>query len=146
MKTVFVSSTFKDFQHERDVLRDRVLPLLNENAKKYGKSVGFCDLRWGFDTSSEDEEDSAKKILSVCLNEIDRSNPYMIVLFGERYGYIPDEKMIKEMTDRKRFVLNQYDISITALEIEYGALRDSEMLENTFFLFSRDRKYGRYSK
>lgn len=135
MKTVFVSSTFKDFQQERDVLRDKVLPLLNKKAKEYGESVRFCDLRWGIDTSNEEEEESAKKIVSVCMNEIDRSRPYMIVLLGDRYGCVMDEKIIKEVTDKKHFSLNRYDISVTDLEIEYGVFCDPDMLKNTFFYF-----------
>ena len=51
MKTIFVSSTFRDFQRERDVLHDRVLPELNRQARRYGEAVSFCDLRWGVDTS-----------------------------------------------------------------------------------------------
>ena len=135
MKSIFVSSTFRDFQQERDILRDRVLPRLNQEAKAYGESVSFCDLRWGIDTSYEDEEDSSKKILSVCLNEIDRSRPYMIVMLGQRYGYTPDESLIKREAERKKMDLKKYDISVTALEIEYGALQDAKALSHTLFYF-----------
>ena len=90
MKTVFVSSTFRDFPWERDALHDQVLPFLNQEARAYGQSVSFCDLRWGVDTSSQtSEEESSAKVLSVCMNEIDRARPYMLVLLGERYGFMP---------------------------------------------------------
>lgn len=136
MKSIFVSSTFKDFQQERDILHDQVLPLLNEQARKYGESVSFCDLRWGVDTSNAvDEDESSEKVLSVCLNEIDRSRPYMIVLVGERYGYTPGEKAISQQTQKRNLTLDETDISVTALEIEYGALLDSKSIANTWFFF-----------
>ena len=40
MKTVFVSSTFTDMQAERDLLNTRVLPAVNEAAKKYLEEKG----------------------------------------------------------------------------------------------------------
>ena len=83
MKTIFVSSTFKDFQRERDALRDRVLPQINAIAKEYGETVDFCDLRWGINTSELDSAETAHKVLSVCLDEIDirRLSIFIILLF-----------------------------------------------------------------
>jgi len=40
-KSIFVSSTFRDMQAERDALRDFVLPLVNEFASKFGRTVDF---------------------------------------------------------------------------------------------------------
>ena len=95
MKSVFVSSTFKDFQAERDVLNEKVCPELNMYAAQYGDTVNFCDLRWGIDTSCDSEEAASKKILSVCMDQIDYSAPHMIILLGDRYGYIPGEQHIR---------------------------------------------------
>ena len=36
MKTVFVSSTFKDMQYERDAIREITAPVLNDEARKHG--------------------------------------------------------------------------------------------------------------
>lgn len=47
MNSIFVSSTFRDMQFERDALRDISVPIINETAAKYGERVSFCDLRWG---------------------------------------------------------------------------------------------------
>ena len=136
MKTVFVSSTFRDFQWERDALHDQVLPFLNQEARAYGQSVSFCDLRWGVDTSSQtSEEESSAKVLSVCMNEIDRARPYMLVLLGERYGFMPGQTAIAREGRRKAMTLQDLEISVTALEVEYGALRDQESLRHTWFYF-----------
>lgn len=136
MNTIFVSSTFRDMNQERDVIQTLVVPELNGIARRYGTSVGVMDLRWGIDTSTLESEEGSRKVLSVCLDEIDNCRPYMIVLLGERYGWIPSKELIEEaVNNRTDFSLSQLEKSVTALEIEYGALRNSEQLENTLFYF-----------
>jgi hypothetical protein len=62
-KSIFISSTFRDMQTERDALRDFVLPRVNEFASKYGRAVEIIDLRWGVDTASVSEEEQNRKVL-----------------------------------------------------------------------------------
>lgn len=135
MNTIFVSSTFRDMQLERDALQTRVLPLINETAEKYGQTVSFCDLRWGIDTSDLESEEGSRKVLDVCLDEIDRCQRPMIVILGERYGWIPSEDLIRDAAERKQLQLESLEMSVTALEIEYGALGSDANLENTLFYF-----------
>lgn len=135
MKTIFVSSTFQDMHYERDIIHDRVTPALNAVARQYGESVAFCDLRWGVNTGELESEDGARKVLSVCLEEIDRCRPYMLVILGNRYGWIPDPGLIADTASRARFALEELEQSVTALEIEYGALSNPEQLERTLFYF-----------
>ena len=136
MKTIFISSTFKDMHYERDLMHEKVLPELNAYASAYGDSLSFCDLRWGVNTGDLESEDGAKKVLSVCLHEIDRCRPYMIVILGARYGWIPGKQLMQETLRQKRdFWLEDLEKSVTALEIEYGALREKKQLENTRFYF-----------
>ena len=136
MKKIFISSTFRDMNEERDLFHERICPELNEIARGYGESVSFCDLRWGVDTTTLESEDGSRKVLSVCLDEIDRCRPYMVVLLGERYGWIPSTELISEMiSNRKNFVLEELEKSVTALEIEYGALHNSDQLQRTLFYF-----------
>ena len=149
MKSIFVSSTFKDMHEERDILHKRVIPELNEYAAQYGESVSLCDLRWGVNTEDLDSEEGSRKVLSVCLDEIDRCRPYMIVLLGERYGWIPESETLQEI-EKTRVGMNLEDLekSVTALEIEYGALANKEQLEHTLFYFREfegpvPKKYGR---
>lgn len=133
MKSIFVSSTFQDFNRERDVLRNYVQPKLNAIAKQYGESVSFCDLRWGIDTTNESVQENEDKILTVCLDQIDRSRPYMLILIGERYGYMPGpDKIEREAKRRPSLTLEDLDISITHLEIEYGALNNKDDVEHVF--------------
>ena len=137
MKRIFVSSTFIDMNNERDAIGQIVAPAVNELAKDYGESIGFCDLRWGIDTSNLESEEGSRKVLSVCLDEIDNCAPYMIVLLGQRYGWIPSQELIHQTLDTKPgFTLDELEKSVTALEIEYGALRNPEQLKHTLFYFA----------
>ncbi len=135
MRSVFVSSTFKDMQFERDMLQTVVEPQLNATAVRYADSVFFADLRWGISTEDLDSEDGSRKILSVCLDEIDRCRPYMLIFIGDRYGWIPEEQLIRKAADEKRFALPDSHISVTSLEIEFGALQESADLDRCIFCF-----------
>lgn len=133
MKSIFVSSTFRDFHRERDLLRSRIIPEVNDTAKEYGEFVNLCDLRWGVDTSGN--EDPEQTVLSVCLDEIDRSRPYMLVFLGERYGYVPGKEYICQEAEKRGLALKDLEISVTQLEIEYGAFHDRNTLDHTLFYF-----------
>ncbi len=135
MKSIFVSSTFSDMQEERDALMIKILPELNIFAKEYLESIKLVDLRWGIDTSNFDDELSNQKVLSVCLDEIDRSNPYMLVFVGSRYGWIPSSERLKYTANSKNYVLDEFEKSVTALEIEYGALSKKGDLSRCLFYF-----------
>ena len=122
MRTIFVSSTFADMQYERDILRDEVAPKLNDKAREYNEHIEFCDLRWGINTEEMESEEASRKVLGVCLDEIDRTNPPMIIIIGERYGWIPEEDYIHSVAERKNIKLDTLKKSVTALECEYGIL------------------------
>ena len=102
MKTIFVSSTFRDMQFERDAIREITGPLVNAEARKHNDAVDFCDLRWGIDTSALEGGESGKKVLEVCLDEIERCDPPMVVILGYRYGWIPPKDLIRTAAARKQ--------------------------------------------
>lgn len=133
---LFVSSTFKDMHYERDIIHEKVHPALSAVAKKYGETITFCDLRWGVNTEDLDSNEGAKKVLIVCLDEIERCNPYMLIILGERYGWIPDGKIIKNALEgRGDFELEELETSVTALEIEFGAFSKQTQHERIFIYF-----------
>ena len=141
MKSIFVSSTFKDMQAERDMLTYDVLPEITEFARNYGEAISFIDLRWGVDTDKLESDEGAHKVLSVCLDEIERSRPYMIVFLGERYGWIPNKRIVTKAIESKAgqgFMpsdMKDLEKSVTALEIEYGALIKSCQKRPLLILF-----------
>ena len=83
---VFISSTFRDMQAERDHLVKFIFPQLRKLCESRGVTWGEVDLRWGV----TDEQAADGKVLPICLEEIKRCRPYFIGLLGERYGWIPE--------------------------------------------------------
>ena len=133
MKTVFISSTFRDMQAERDALAQEVLPDVTSEAARHQEDVDFIDLRWGVDTTELESEEGARKVLSVCLDEIEHARPYMIVLLGERYGWVPEKALIDAAALEKDYEAEGDFKSVTALEIEFGALADGRQLDRCLF-------------
>ena len=135
MKQIFVSSTFKDMHIERDLIQTKLSPDLNEKAyQKRIEGIKFQDLRWGIDTDIENEEDKDKKILEVCLDEIENNRPYFMVLVGDRYGWIPDNDLVKETGVRYGIYSPDEKIekSITNLEVDYGFLKNPKYAKHSF--------------
>ncbi len=132
--TVFISSTFADMQAERDYLNQILFPRINDSLRDISVSLRVVDLRWGIDTSIE-EESAEHKVLRVCLDEIDRSRPLFIGLLGHKYGWIPDSQKDEGQTCLKGRQ------SITALEIEYGFLDRMERLGGYVFMERSSQSY-----
>ncbi|MBQ8689430.1 MAG: DUF4062 domain-containing protein [Clostridia bacterium] len=135
MKKLFVSSTFKDMQLERDSLKNHVIPDLNVRLREYGTKITQTDLRWGISTSEMSAEAGEQKILNVCLDEINKSRPYMIVMLGERYGWIPSPAIIDMNARGREIALASNHISVTQLEIEYIAFTERYDSTRIFFYF-----------
>ena len=137
MKQAFVSSTFRDMHIERDLIQTKLSPDLNDLAyKKRIEGIKFRDLRWGIDTGI-DEKNKNKRILEVCLDEIDNSRPYFIVLLGDRYGWIPQGDLVKE-TGIEYGIYNRdqsIEKSIVNLEIDYGFLKNPAYAQNAYAYF-----------
>jgi len=84
---VFISSTFRDMQEEREELVKQIFPQLRRLCESRGVTWGEVDLRWGI----PDEAKAEGKVLPLCFAEIERCRPYFIGLLGERYGWVPEE-------------------------------------------------------
>jgi tetratricopeptide (TPR) repeat protein len=135
---IFISSTFKDMQAERDHLVTKVFPALRRYCDDRDVSLFELDLRWGI----SEEESKQGKVVDICLKEIQKATPFFIGLLGERYGWIPSESeraLIAENTS----VFDDYPwinselvkgTSITEIEIQEGVLRVKEKV-NAYFYF-----------
>ncbi len=136
MKNIFISSTFVDMQLERDILHERVIPVLNDYANNFGEAVSITDLRWGINTSSLDTEDGNTKILSFCFDSIDNCRPYKIILLGDRYGWTPNDNLVEKTFPFYNSANNNLSgYSATALEIEYGVFMRPDEIDNTLIYF-----------
>lgn len=132
---VFISSTFRDMQAERDYLIKFIFPQLRKLCEQRRVTWNEVDLRWGI----TDEQSSEGKVLPICLAEIQRCKPYFIALLGERYGWIP-EKIAPDLIEQEPWLNTHQNQSVTELEILYGVLNDPGMDENSLFYF-RDPEF-----
>lgn len=138
MKSIFISSTFRDMQAERDILHQQVFPALRKRLSAYGEDIQELDLRWGVDTSRMSEEKSGEFVVESCIDSIERCKPYMVVLLGSRYGWIPEQKTIDATADDRIRRWYETGSSITQLEIQYGALRAGVEPDRCVFCFRNE--------
>lgn len=144
---VFISSTFKDMDAERDIIKFRVIPALNRHFRDRCVQIQAVDLRSGIDTEGLTEEESEQKVLHACLSCIDSARPFFIGLLGDRYGWIPPEKRWRQFVERMplqdRILFESTSgKSVTELEILYGAIGgDGRYLSDSFFFFRDGSSY-----
>jgi tetratricopeptide (TPR) repeat protein len=141
-RPVFISSTFRDMNAERDYLRDKVFLELEDRLKERFHHLDFIDLRWGVETKSVDEEHAKELlVLKVCLSEIERSRPFLIVLIGDRYGWIPPQERMKAAAEEAGYAADLTGKSVTALEIEFGVLDSPDQRKRSRFYFREPLPY-----
>jgi nephrocystin-3 len=130
---IFLSSTFRDFGEERDLLVRRVFPALRARLKDRFVDLVDVDLRWGITA----EQAERGEVLPICLAEIDRARPYFVGMLGERYGWIPPEDgYALDLLERHEWLHDHRGgKSVTELEILHGVLNDPEMAGRAFFYF-----------
>jgi len=145
---LFISSTFRDMHAERDQLNRVVFPAIEERLKPRRCRITPIDLRVGVETdSTQTERERELQILKVCLAEIERSRPFLLVLLGDRYGWVPGEDRIKTATGEAGFALDDHGGSVTALEIEYGLLKKDPVQRRRCLLCLREPlPYGEMPK
>lgn len=136
----FVSSTFNDMHMERDALHLEVMPRVAPLAAERYCSIQLLDLRWGVDTSNLNERESAEKVLKVCLDGIDKCHPYMLILLGDRYGWIPPEENISDVLNEHKISAELFEKSVTELEIQYGLLMNND---TDCFIYFREIDYSK---
>ncbi|XP_071952526.1 telomerase protein component 1-like [Antedon mediterranea] len=141
---VFVSSTFKDFHAEREILVKEVFPDLRQWCEKRRLHLVECDLRWGVpkDTTSEET-------LRTCLGEIDRCYqdnvyPYFLNLTSERCGWIPTHNDVSDSLVKEYKWIE--GLSVTEMEILHGAYRIDNpnslfLVRNSSFLKTIPEEY-----
>jgi tetratricopeptide (TPR) repeat protein len=130
---IFLSSTFRDFGEERDLLVRRVFPALRARLKDRFVELVDVDLRWGITA----EQAERGEVLPICLAEIDRARPYFVGMLGERYGWIPpSDGYALDLLERHSWLHDHRGgKSVTELEILHGVLNDPKMAGRAFFYF-----------
>ncbi len=130
---VFISSTFRDLQEEREHLVKKIFPQIRALCRERGVTFTEIDLRWGI--TEEEAEDSG--VIRICLEEINQCRPYFIGILGERYGWIPPARVVDSYANEFPAVAGSSDVerSITELEIIHGVLENPAMAHHAHFYF-----------
>ncbi|MBQ9002581.1 MAG: DUF4062 domain-containing protein, partial [Eggerthellaceae bacterium] len=143
---VFISSTFNDMHAERDYLVKRVFPELSEWCEERRLRLVDIDLRWGV---TEKDSQENKRVVDVCLKNIDRCRPFFLCFLGQRRGWVPSAQDIAESTFDSFPKLEGYlGSSVTEMEITHalidpmlnGSVMELKNRERAFF-FLRDPGY-----
>ncbi|KAL1499076.1 hypothetical protein AB1Y20_013591 [Prymnesium parvum] len=116
---VFLSSTFRDMQEERQMLLKRYIPALRQLLSERGVYLTVVDLRWGVTAQQAESGET----VDICLSEVAASN-YFVSFLGHRAGWRPQKNQLAEKTFHNfPFILSYIPGgSVTELEVVYGAL------------------------
>jgi WD40 repeat protein len=125
---VFISSTFRDMQAERDWLVKRVFPALRQRLENQRIHIVDVDLRWGI-TLEQAEND---QVLELCLAQIETCRPFFLGILGERYGWVP-HRLPANVASLYGLTQMLEGKSVTELEIWHGVLNSPDMLHRALF-------------
>ena len=96
---IFLSSTFRDLNDERNYLNDIIFPELIRKSRERGVTLTVVDLRWGIT-----QEKSILEIIHICLQEIDKARPHFIGILAGRYGYVPGDEHISRVYEYEKYL------------------------------------------
>ncbi len=136
---VFISSTFRDLQEEREHLAKKIFPEIRALCRERGVTFTDIDLRWGL----TDEQSALGTIIRTCLEEIDRCRPYFIGIVGSRYGWAPEYHevaMDPDLFARYPWIEEAAfdEASITEMEFMHGTREPSDSGVQSAFFYRRE--------
>lgn len=130
---VFISSTFRDMQDERDYLMKRTFPKLRKLAAERDVTLTELDLRWGI----TEEEARTGRVVEICLREIENSIPFFIGIIGNRYGWVPEKNDLSANVTERFPDVNTFigqHLSVTEMEMQFGVLQREEDMHAYFYI------------
>lgn len=134
---VFISSTFRDMQNERNVIVGSVFPLLRRRYKNQCVDITEVDLRWGI--TEKDIEKLA--LLEICIAETLNCVPFFIGLVGENYGTLARLDEIKRLPPSYKRAIGMRSredfpegVSLTELEMRAGVFTKKNREYARFFI------------
>lgn len=140
---LFISSTFSDFQVEREILQTKVFPDIKEYCSIKGYTFQPIDLRWGVNNEAQLDQ----KALEMCIKEVQSCKthdyPNFLIMLGDRYGWVPLPNIIEK---------NEFGKIIQNLDIEkkeYLAswyYEDANQIPISYILKQRTGEYEDYDK
>lgn len=146
---LFISSTFKDMDVERDIIKFEVIPALNGLFNRRGVEIQAIDLRYGVNTSGMSEAEASDKVLNMCVQSIDRARPFFVGFIGNRYGWVPPQERWLDFyrqlsSDQQGLLADSAGLSVTEMEILYSGLfaDNNESYRAVFCLRDGDSQDG----
>lgn len=140
---LFISSTFSDFQVEREILQIKVFPEIEEYCSFKGYTFQPIDLRWG--VSNEAQLD--QKALEMCIKEVQsckaHNYPNFLIMLGDRYGWIPLPNIIEKSEFELILESSKDDDKDSLLDWYY---EDKNQLPVSYMLKQREDEYVSYEK
>ena len=82
---VFISSTFRDLQEEREHLIKKVFPEIRALCRERG--ITFTEVEQRLELTEEDVV--LGQVTRTCMEAIDRCRPYFNGITGDRHGFSP---------------------------------------------------------
>ena len=131
--SVFVSSTFRDLQVEREALALQVFPEMRALSEARNVQFRDVDLRWGITNEQAADGD----VLPLCLEAIDACRPYFIGILGTRYGWRP-EAFDPDLLSRHPWLAQYAGRSVTEIEFRYGVFNAPGKSSAAFYLRADD--------
>ncbi len=146
---IFLSSSFQDMHEERDYLKYHAFAALQAELFQKGWDLQILDLRG---TTTQPDLSQEEAVLRLCLDGVEECIPRMVVLLGDRYGWIPfgegakypdeearyrAETSVQNINDAPNLDITEDEISgrsVTHLEIYYGL---KHMSHDDVFVYQR---------
>ncbi len=131
----FISSTFKDFQNERNILQKSIEHKINQyTTEKYGLPFYFVDLRWGINVNSS-SNDELLKILQFCADEIKHTEPFFLLFMGNTFGTKIIKSQVEQIYKDYDMTYDNKDKSVT--EIEFDLRINGMFNQDQILVFNR---------
>lgn len=112
---IYICSTFRDMQAERDHLVRVVFPELRSRCETRRIHLIDIDMRWGVTQEQADSGDA----LALRLQRIDECRPFFVGILGEQYGWVPDRHS-DELLRQHPWLVEHAGCSSVHLEIIYA--------------------------
>ena len=139
---LFISSTFSDFQNERELLQVKVFPEIEKYCEDIGYQFQPIDLRWGINNEAQLDQ----KTIEICLEEVKACKhfpyPNFLIMLGNRYGWIPLPYMIDQ--DEFEQILNNANNDECNLLTNWYKL-DLNQLPSSYIIKERTAEFEDYN-
>ncbi|MGY3032735.1 hypothetical protein ACVIIV_001905 [Bradyrhizobium sp. USDA 4354] len=129
---LFVSSTFRDMETERNILARLVFPHMRKLLSARAASLQEVDLRWGVTRAMSSDSGA----VAICLRELASCFPLVLGMVGRRSGWTPPREALSAF-DAAFAATMQPTASMTEIELRYASNLASRNAEPHFPIMIR---------